>query len=414
MISGREILREALRTLVAHRARAAMTLFGVVWGAAAVVFLTSWGRGVETMVERGLFRSGRNLTMVWAGRVKEQFSPAVDRRWLWYTNDDLEVLRQRTRLADLVGGECADHRGVTAAGQARGLDVHGVDLAVQELRGVSIATGRSFGPADLLQRRRVALLGVVARERLLGPHARLGAWIRIDGTPFRVVGFLSRVGTQLSRDASEIDEQVWIPLSTYQTYFPSPWTDEAVVERLLFRVADRRGLVAAQREVRAILAERLRVEPDDDEAVGMFSSVEMLNRLGADRFTGVLFVLALTTLGVGGVGVLTLMLDAVHERRAEIGLRLAVGARQRDVMLQLVLETLVLCLGGGLLGVGLGAGGAFALGQIDAPDLIPLPEPSLYIVAIALAVMTAVGVLAALVPARRAMRIDPSIVMRQE
>lgn len=408
------ILAEAWRTLAAHRGRSAMTLFGVVWGTAAVIFLTSWGNGVQTMVERGFFRSGRNLTQVWPGRVRAEFSPAVDRRYLWFTNDDLTALRRRARIPDLVSGENAAYRGLSFRERSRTLDVRGVEPVVQEMRGVTIAAGRGLGPQDQLHRRRVALLGVDARKRLLGAAGGVGSWIRIDGMPFRVVGLLDRVGTQLSRDSSAVDEQVWVPLGTYQALWPAPWTEETVVARLLFRIPDRQRLGEAQREVRAILAERLRVPPDDDEAVGMFSSVEMLNRLGSERFTGVLFVLAVTTLGVGGIGVLTLMLDAVHERRQEIGLRLALGARPRDVLRQFFLETLAITLGGGLLGVALGVGACLALARIPAPDLLPLPELSPRIVVVAIGAMVTIGLLAAAAPARRAMRVDPSVALRQE
>lgn len=408
------ILAEAWRTLASHRGRASMTLFGVVWGTAAVIFLTSWGAGVQTMVERGFFRSGRNLTQVWPGRVRAEFSPAVDRRFLWFTNDDVLALRRRARLPDRIAGESSAHRGISFRERMRTLDVRGVEPVLQEMRGVTIAAGRGLGPQDQLQRRRVALLGVDARTRLLGAAGGVGSWIRIEGKPFQVVGLLARVGTQLSRDSSALDEQVWVPLSTYQGFWPAPWTEETVVGRIVFRIPDRNRLLEAQHEVRAILAERLRVPPDDDEAVGMFSSVEMLNRLGSERFTAVLFVLAVTTLGIGGIGVLTLMLDAVHERRQEIGLRLALGARPRDVLRQFFLETLVITLGGGVLGVLLGVGACLVLARIPAPDLVPLPELSPRIVVVAIACMATIGLAAALAPARRAMAVDPSIALRQE
>ncbi|HVP28263.1 MAG TPA: ABC transporter permease [Myxococcota bacterium] len=413
-MGAREILAEALRTLAAHRGRALMTLFGVVWGTAAVVFLTSWGAGVSAMIESNFFRSGRNLTQVWPGRVREEFSPAVDRRFLWFTKDDLAALRRRTHLADRVGGESPGFRSVVFHERSRTLDVRGSEPSVQELRGIEIAQGRGLTPQDEIHRRRVALLGVTARERLLGPSGGIGSRIRIEGEPFEVVGLIAPVGTQLSRDTSAIDEQVWIPLSTYQGLWPEAWTDEPVVRRIAFRVADRHALVAAQREVRAILAERLRVPRDDDEAIGMYSSLEMLNRLGTERFAGVLFVLAVTTLGVGGIGVLTLMLDAVHERRQEIGLRLAVGARPRDVLRQIFLETFAITLGGGLLGVALGVGGCLALARLRAPDLVPLPILQPHIVVVAIVATTTIGVLAAIAPARRAMRVEPSITLRQE
>jgi len=156
-VGGVEVVREALRLLLAHKLRSLLTLFGLVWGTAAVIFLVGWGRGVRDKLELGFFKAGRNMGEVWAGRVSEEFTPAVDRRFLWFT------------------------------------------------------------PADVEHRRRVVLVGDLVRRRLLGPEARLGTWIRIGGIPFQVVGLLAPVGTQLSADRLAVDEQVWVPISTVFT-----------------------------------------------------------------------------------------------------------------------------------------------------------------------------------------------------
>ena len=229
-----------------------------------------------------------------------------------------------------------------------------------------------------------------------------------------MVGLLERVGTQLSRDRAEIDEMIWIPLSTAQALFPAWWTDDPVVNRVLYRMRDRSLLEETEAEVRALLAERLRVGAADDEAIGIFSSVEMLERLQVDRMAGVLFVIAVTTLVVGGIGVATMMLDAVHQRRREIGLRLAVGARRRDVVLQILLESFGVTAVGGLLGLLLGVALCAGLAQLQVEDLIPLPVLRPGMVATAVGVLLLVGSLAGLPPARRATRVEPSIALRMD
>ena len=211
-----------------------------------------------------------------------------------------------------------------------------------------------------------------------------------------------------------IDKQVWAPLSTVQVLFPRFWTDEPVVSNIIYRMRDRREVAEAKREVRAILADRIGVSRDDDEAVMGWSSIEMLNRFPLDQNKGFLLILAITTLGVGGIGVLSMMLDAVHERRQEIGVRLAVGARPRDVVLQLFAETLAVTSLGGLAGVALGVFGCLAIGSIEVPDMVPVPVLSGNLVGAALAVMTAIGVVAGVAPAWRASRIDPAITLRME
>jgi putative ABC transport system permease protein len=407
-------LYEAAATLRAHKSRALLTLFGIAWGTASVILLTGWGDGVRIMMERGFFKTGRNLGEVWAGRVSEEFTPAADRRWLWFTSADLAALRSRVQLSEIVGGEYLQWAAATYRGRSRNADLRGIDPETFAIRGIDVAAGRPITQTDVDHRRRVVVLGDQIRRTLLGPHGGVGSWIRLDGQPFEVVGLLAPVGVQLSQDRMLIDEQTWAPLTTVQTLWPPPWTDDPVVSKMLFRIRDRRQVDVAKQEVRAILAERLRVSPDDDDAVGIFSPIEMLNRFPLDQTRGFLFLLAATTLGVGGIGVVSMMLDAVHERRQEIGIRLAVGARRRDILGLFFFETLAVTAAGGLVGAALGVASTWALGRLEAPDLVPIPVLQLPIVFVAIGVMGAVGVLAGLWPAWRASRIDPAITLRME
>jgi putative ABC transport system permease protein len=409
---GLEAIRQALRHLRAHKVRASLTMFGLIWGTASVIFLVAWGEGVTAMLERGFFKAGRNLGEVWAGTVSEEFTPAVDRRHLWYTMDDLLALRRRARLPMAVGAESWEMLPATFGQRAISLDIRGIEPEVMQIRGVPLAAGRGITPSDLEHRRRVVVLGDTIRRRLLGAEGRLGSWIRIAGKPFQAVGFLDRVGTQLSRDRMEIDEQAWIPITTMQAHWPRWWTDDFVVTKILYRMRDRRLLDETEREVRAILAARLGVGVDDDEAIGIWSSVKMLNQLPMEQSNTLLFVLAAATLLIGGVGVLNMMLDAVHERRQEIGVRLAVGARRRDIVMQFFLEAFTVSLLGGLAGAALGVGGCLLLAGFDVPDLIPVPRLRPGIVGLALAVLGGVGVAAGGIPAWRASRVDPAEILR--
>ena len=405
---------EAAATLRAHKSRALLTLFGIAWGTASVILLTGWGDGVRIMMERGFFKTGRNLGEAWAGRVSEEFTPAVDRRWLWFTSADLAALRGRVKLSEVVGGEYMEWAAATYHGRTRNVDLRGIDPETFAIRGIDVAAGRPITQTDLDHRRRVVVLGDQVRRTLLGPHGGVGSWIRLDGRPFEVVGLLAPVGVQLSQDRMLIDEQTWTPLTTAQTLWPKDWTEDAVISKILFRIRDRQHVDVAKREVRAILAERLRVSPDDDDAVGIFSPIEMLNRFPLDQTRGFLFLLAATTLGVGGIGVVSMMLDAVHERRQEIGIRLAVGATRRDILELFFFETLAITATGGLVGAAVGVASTWALGRLEVPDLVPVPVLHLSLVFVAVGVMGAVGILAGLWPAWRASRVDPAITLRME
>jgi putative ABC transport system permease protein len=407
-------VRQALRLLWAHRLRSLLTLFGLIWGTASVIFLVGWGQGVRTMLERGFFKAGKNMGEVWAGRVSEEFTPAVDRRYLWWTIDDVGLLRQRAKLPELIGAESWEMLPVAYGARAINVDVRGLDPEAMAVRGVPLAAGRGITQADVDHRRRIVVLGDKVRQRLLGIEGGLGSWVRIAGKPFKVVGLLEHVGTQLSRDRLEIDEHAWIPISTMQANWPRWWTDEFVVSKIIYRMRDRSQMEATENEVRSILAKRVGVASNDVEAVGIWSSLKLLNKLPIDQTQGLMFVLAAATLLIGGIGVLNMMLDSVHERRQEIGVRLAIGARRRDVVAQFFVETFTIALLGGLIGAGLGIAGCALFASFQVPDLVPVPELSARIVGLALGVLGCVALAAGVIPAWRAARVDPAATLRME
>ena len=172
-----------------------------------------------------------------------------------------------------------------------------------------------------------------------------------------------------------------------QLNWPSWWTDDAVVTKVIYRIPDPRLLDASKLEVRAILADQLGVGADDTEAVGIWSALDRLNQLPTQQTRGMLFILAATTLLIGGIGVLNMMLDSVHERRPEIGVRLAVGARRRDIVAQFFVETATICGLGRIVGAILGVGACLLLAHLPMPDLVPIPVLRPGIVVTALAVL---------------------------
>jgi putative ABC transport system permease protein len=409
-----QVTRSALLTLRTQKLRTFLTLFGMVWGTASVVFLLSWGLGIERMIEAGFGRVGRNVVTVFAGKIGEDFTPAHDRRQLWFTRADVDALAGRLEHADLVLGEARGWYPVTAGQGMLSRDVRGVEPRHMALRGTRMAAGRAISQADLNSRRRVAVLGDGARKRLLGPRGRIGDTIHILGTPYSVIGFFARVGTQLARDFDEVDEQVWIPITTLLATGPRYGTDHEVIDLIALRARDRSEFDALVEEVRSILARRLSVSPGDKEAIIVVSPIQALRNVPLGQMRGLLFILAAATLVIGGIGILNMMLDAVQERSQEIGVRLAVGARRRDVVGQFFLETLVVTAVGGLTGLSLGVASCWALSRLQVPDVVPVPILQPWIVWLALGVMSAVGFASGVVPAWRASRVEPSITLRTE
>jgi len=406
-----EITRQALDTMRAHRRWAALTMFGIVWGTASVVLLVGWGVGAHRMTNAGLQKIGKNQVYIMAGRVGADLSPADERRVLHLEMQDVAAVRASARRVELASAEISDfmlaHRGATS----RMIDVRGIEPVMQQLRDVTVAAGRFISADDVRFQRRAAVIGQTARARLFGPRPVVGQRLDLNGQSFEVVGLLDRVGTQLSRMRTETDEQVWIPITTAQTL-----TDRGdSIDTIVARPADRRFNDELKREVRTVLARRLHVSPADEEAVFIISLIDLLS--GFDSvftFLNVfLIVLAATTLFIGGIGVMNMMLVSVSERRREIGLRLAVGALRRDVVGQFVIETLVITLVGGIAGLSVGVAGCGVLGLFPK-DLIPVPVIVPQVVVLALVVTTLVGVMSGVAPAWRAASVDPSETLRVE
>jgi putative ABC transport system permease protein len=409
-----DAIRQAFRMLWAQKLRASLTLFGFVWGTASVIFLAGWGDGVREMLERGFAKTGKNMGVIHAGHITADFTPAADRRFLWFNNDDLEVARRRMKWADQIAGESQDFHFIAFGQNALTVDLRGLEPETMDIRGTAVATGRGITRTDLQLKRRVIVLGDGMRRNLLGASGGLGSRVRVAGIPFEVVGFLEPVGVQLSRDGNLIDDQGWIPLTTFQANWPRFWTDEAVVGQILYRARDRRLYEVTRDEVRSILASRLGVPVEDRGAVGGWSSMEMLNKLQLDKTRFLMLIIAVTTLLIGGIGVLNMMLDAVHERPQQIGVRMALGARKRDVLLQFFLESVVVSLLGGGVGMALGILGCVGLGALNMPDLVPIPVLSTSLIVTAFVVMASIGLIAGCLPAWRAIQVDPASTLRME
>lgn len=403
-------IAEALATLRSHRRWAALTTFGIVWGTASVVLLVGWGVGVHHLVEGGLQKVGKNLVYVMAGRIGEDLTPAEERRQLHFELKDVEALRMSARNIDLLSVDVILWLAARRGSILRSVNVRGIEPSMRELRGVHTASGRFLNPDDLRFQRRSIVLGSKARERFFGPREAVGHSLLLNGQRFTVVGVLAPVGTQLSRDGPLIDEQVWIPATTALLL-----NQNMRITKLVMRPHERHLDGEMQREVRKILGERLHVSPKDEEAVFIISLIQIL--AGFDTVFRALevflFLMAVTTLAIGGIGVMNMMLVAVNERRREIGVRLAVGARRGEIVSQFLVETLTITLCGGFVGLAFGLAGCLAL-RVLPRDIFPVPVIVPEVAIAAIVVTTVVGVLAGVVPAWQAARVDPAESLRTE
>ena len=392
-----EAWRVAVTALRANRLRSALTMLGVVIGVSAVVMLVAIGTGAKTYVEAQVQGLGSNLLLVVPGEISFGSAPTSSRLTLSDVDSVARVVGDRQRVAATVtSGE------TLRAGDAELFTtVQGVTETVPEVFVRPVARGGFLRRSDVDTRRRVVVLGASAADRLFGDRDAVGRQVTIAGVRFRVIGVLQRTGTS-SFAGADPDLTVYIPITSAQRLLGT-----SRVDGLAVKAPSRDGIDELGRRIVAELTGRYPGEK--------FSAVTQEQILGVvgrilSLLTLVLAAIAGISLLVGGVGITNIMLVSVRERTREIGLRKAVGARQRDVLVQFLIEAVLLTTVGGVIGIAVGVAAALVVNRLS-----PLPaEVAWWSILLAFGVSVAVGVFFGVAPARRAGRLDPVVALRTE
>ena len=394
MRSG-EAFRVALDALRANRLRSALTMLGVVIGVAAVVVLVALGSGAKQEVEKQVEGLGSNIIIVVPGKFEFGSAPSVSRLSL----DDVELLGRVVGDRDRVAVSVASGETVSVGRRESFVTVNGVNESVPNVFNRPLARGEYVTASDVDTRRRVVVLGSTVVRRLFRDVDPLGRQVSIAGVRFRVIGVFAKVGSTFGVDR---DAEVHIPVTAAQRLFGVDRIDALAVKA---PTAD--SVAELQPRLVAALADRY-----EGEEFSAVTQTQILGTIGRilGLLTLVLAAIAAISLLVGGVGVSNIMLVSVRERTREIGLRKALGARQRDILLQFLIEAVLLCVVGGLIGIGLGVGGSYLVAALSPlPAVIAWWSP-----VVAFAVSAAVGIFFGVAPARRAGRLDPVVALRSE
>lgn len=391
----REAFRVALDALRANRLRSALTMLGVVIGVAAVVILVALGSGAKAEVQSQVEGLGSNIVIVVPGKFELGSAPSVSRLSL----DDLDLLGRVVGDRRRVAVSVASGETVGVGRRQTFVTVNGVNENVPNVFDRPVARGDYISAADVATRRRVAVLGPTVVRRVFGDLDPLGRQVSIAGVRFRVIGVFTRVGSSFGVDR---DTEVHIPVTAAQRLFGVTRIDAIAVKAP--RAADVEPL-----RPRLIAALHQRYPGQQFSAVTQTQILGTIGRI-LSLLTLVLAAIAAISLLVGGVGVSNIMLVSVRERTREIGLRKALGARQRDILLQFLIEAVLLCVVGGIAGILLGIGTSLLVGALS-----PLPAAiAWWSPAVAFAVSAAVGIFFGVAPARRAGRLDPVVALRTE
>ncbi len=410
MLLLRNTLQQFLRDLRTQKLRAFLTLFGIVWGTAAVTLLLAFGKGFQQRIEVSFKGLGEDIVICWPATTSKPWNGLPKGRPIRVTEDDIAQLRLDVPEIAAVSGEYAEldqkfrvGRKVVVPGYV------GTNPIFAVMRNmIPAAGGRFLDALDMAQRRRVVFLGDKLKGDLFGEADAVGHSVVIGGTPFLVVGVMQAKDQDSNYNGRDSDKAV-VPDTTYRALYGNTHVDDFV-----FQVRRPGEAEAAKKKVLATLARIHRFDPTDEEAIGMWDTTENMRFLhtfflGFRVFLGVVGAL---TLVVGGIGVSNIMNVVVEERTKEIGVKMALGARRRFIVGQFLLETALLtALGGGL---GFLVSWAICAGfpALHLESFVGTPRVSLDVAAITTGILGVIGFVAGFFPARTAASLNPVEALR--
>ena len=397
-IAARALRRNTLRTL--------LTMLGIIFGVGAVIAMVSLGNGAKAQLEASIATLGQNVITVLSGTVSRGgfrmgFGSAGT-----LTQDDYETIRKEIPGVNGVSPEVRNFAQLAAGNQNINSQIMGVGADYLEVRSWPCAVGESFTEADVRNAQKVALIGKTTAETLFGDEDPVGQIVRVKNAPFRIVGILSTKGTDMwGRDQ---DDVLLLPYTSAMKRL----TGDTTFRSLMIQAVGPQVVNTLTNQITDLLRQRHKITAgrDDDFLVRTQRDITEFADAQARTTRELLFYVALISLIVGGIGVMNIMLVSVTERTREIGVRLAVGARSRDILLQFLTEAVTLSVAGGALGICFGvACSRLVTQQLGWPTLTSADS-----IILAFGVSAAIGIFFGFYPSLKASRLDPIDALRYE
>ena len=403
------VLRVALKALGRNKMRTSLTMLGMIIGVAAVITMVGLGRGAQDEIEQQIRSAGTNMINIRAGNFNRGGVSMGMGQSPRLKASDVDAIREQVPDAVYLAAGVRTRDQVIADGQNWNTNIQGTDVEFPQIRFWDIEYGDFFTSTHVQSAAKVAVLGSVVRDNLFGEGVDpVGIRVRIRNQSFQVIGVLEPKGSgQFGEDQ---DDSVFAPYTTVNKKLRG--RDGTNISEIVISAADADRINVVAEEIAAVLRVEHELQPgqDDDFLVRTQEDMTSMRTQTTQTMTGLLASIAGVSLIVGGIGIMNIMLVSVTERTREIGLRMAVGAKGRDVLLQFLVEAIVLSLVGGLVGVGLGFGLSEGLTQFLAwPTAIP---PDAVMIAVSFAATT--GIFFGFYPARKAAQLDPIESLRFE
>jgi len=400
------ILRIALKALGRNKMRTALTMLGMIIGVAAVITMVALGTGAQSSIEAQIQSAGTNMVMVSAGNFMAGGVRMGQGNASTLVPDDASAIAQIPGVQYVAAGSNLRAQ-IVAGNQNWNTQVQGTDVDMPAIRSWPVIDGRFFTPQDVTTASKVAVLGTVTRDQLFSPEiSPIGEIIRISNQPFTVVGVMASKGQ--SGMGQDQDDTIFVPYTTVMKKLRGITN----IQMVQVSAASAGETTRVADNIATMLRTRHKIQQGepDDFMVRTMEEMASVRKEATQTMTALLASIAGVSLLVGGIGIMNIMLVSVTERTREIGLRMAIGARGRDVLLQFLVEAVVLSLFGGGIGIALGFG--LARGVTLWQGWPTAVSANAVIVAFGFAAIT--GVFFGFYPARKAAALDPIDALRFE
>ncbi|ARN83892.1 ABC transporter permease [Methylocystis bryophila] len=395
--------REAVAALRLNVLRSALTAIGVIIGVAGVIGLGAANDGAAKRLEEQIAVHGAYTLSVAA-------FPQQLGRVARLTDKDASAIEEQVSEIDGMSREIWGSVSLVAGNQNYATQYWAVDAAYAYVFDVKMAEGRFFDDGEVRAGAKVVVLGPTVARKLFGDESAIDQTVRVSGVPMRVLGVRRSRG---SSDGTDNDDYIIVPITTARSRLPIARRATAYqLDTVYLRIREGVDRNAAKQAILALLHERKHMRDGGTERFGVEDNRQAIEAMTATQATmsWLLAATAAISLVVGGVGIMNIMLVSVTERTHEIGLRMAIGARKRDILMQFLIEAVVLCVAGGTLGLALGVIGAYAVAQSAGWPLVL----GLETIAVAVLASAGVGIVFGYIPAHRAAALNPIDALRRE